>query len=66
MRDGRGRLVDPSAGEATLHLRASPATFLLVGAGRRPPVEAIEGGAIEVDGDPQLAAAVLTALNVVP
>jgi uncharacterized protein (TIGR03083 family) len=66
VRDGRGRLVDPKTGEATLHLRASPATFLRVGMGRRAPVEAITGGAIEVDGDPQLAAAVLTALNVVP
>jgi uncharacterized protein (TIGR03083 family) len=66
VRGGRGRLVDPEAGEAALHLRASPATFLRVGTGRRAPVEAIAGGAIEVDGDPELAAAVLTALNVIP
>jgi hypothetical protein len=38
----------------------------MVGAGRRTPVESIAGGAIEVDGDADLAAAVLTALNVVP
>ena len=66
MRDGRGRPADPAAGEATLHLRASPTAFLRVATGRRSPADAIAGGAIEVDGDTELAAAVLTAINVVP
>jgi len=66
LRDGRGRAADAATGEATLHLRASPAVFLRIGAGRREPGEAIAGGAIEVDGDPDLAAAVLAAINVVP
>jgi uncharacterized protein (TIGR03083 family) len=64
--NGRGRPLDLEAGEATLHLRASPAAFLRVGAGRRAPADAIAGRDIEVDGDPDLAVAVLTALNVVP
>ena len=66
LRDGRGQATDAAAEEATLHLRASPGVFLRVGAGRREPAEAIAGGAIEVDGDPDLAAAVLAAINVVP
>ncbi|HEY8755184.1 MAG TPA: maleylpyruvate isomerase family mycothiol-dependent enzyme [Candidatus Dormibacteraeota bacterium] len=66
VRDGRGRMPDTLAGEATLHLRASPAVFLRIGSGRREPGEAIAGGAVHVDGDTGLAAAVLAALNVVP
>jgi uncharacterized protein (TIGR03083 family) len=66
VRDGRGRSLDTIAGEATLHLRASPGVFLRVGSGRRQPAEAITCGAVHVDGDPGLAAAVLAALNVVP
>jgi putative sterol carrier protein len=58
--------LDAIAGEATLHLRASPGVFLRVGSGRRQPAEAIACGAVHVDGDPGLAAAVLAALNVVP
>ncbi len=64
---GRGAVVDrATAGEATLHLRASPATFLRVGAGRRLAADAIRAGDIGVDGDAELAARVLGALNVVP
>jgi uncharacterized protein (TIGR03083 family) len=63
---GRGSAVEPGAGEAALHLRASPAVFMRVGSGRRAAAEAIAGGAVEVDGDAELAAHVLAAFNVVP
>jgi uncharacterized protein (TIGR03083 family) len=66
VRQGRGQAVDAVAGKAALHLRASPAAFLRVGTGRRAPAEAIAAGAIQVDGDADAAAAVLTAINVVP
>ena len=65
-RGGRGQPVSVAAGEAALHLRASPTVFLRVGAGRRVPAEAINAGAIEVEGDREIAASLLTALNVVP
>lgn len=64
---GRGASVDPSAaGEAALHLRASPAAFLRVCTGRRAGGDAIDAGEIEVGGDSELAARVLARLNVVP
>jgi uncharacterized protein (TIGR03083 family) len=64
---GRGTALDPpAAGEATLHLRASPAAFLLVVTGRHQSSAAIADGAIEVIGDTQLAERVLAHLNVVP
>ncbi len=66
VREGRGHVVDAAVGEAALHLRASPTAFLRVGSGRRPPAEAIAAGVIEVDGDAAAAAALLTAINVVP
>jgi uncharacterized protein (TIGR03083 family) len=63
---GRGLSADPAAGEATLHLRASPATFLMVGSGRRMAEVAIAAGDIEVMGDRRVAARLLSAINVVP
>jgi uncharacterized protein (TIGR03083 family) len=67
MQSGRAAATDPAtAGEATLHLRASPAVFLRVGAGRRDPAQAIAAGDVEADGDRVLAAGILAALNVVP
>jgi uncharacterized protein (TIGR03083 family) len=64
---GRGAVADPpAAGEATLHLRASPAAFMLVTTGRRRPDDAIAGGEIDVAGDVQLAQSLLARLNVVP
>jgi uncharacterized protein (TIGR03083 family) len=63
---GRGVRVESIEGEATLHLRASPTAFLRVGAGRRAPADAIALGAVEVVGDADLAARILTAVNVVP
>jgi uncharacterized protein (TIGR03083 family) len=63
---GRGVAVDAAAGEATLHLRASPAAFVRVAAGRRPAADAIAAGEVEVGGDDELAEHVLAAINVVP
>lgn len=64
---GKGNTIEPTtAGEVTLHLRASPAAFLSVGAGRRDPTQAVTAGEIEVAGDPELAGAILTRVNVVP
>jgi uncharacterized protein (TIGR03083 family) len=63
---GRGVAADPAAGEATLHLRASPATFLRVGSGRRDAAATIASGDIGVDGDVELAARVVAAINVIP
>ena len=62
---GRGHLAGP-AEEATLHLRASPAVFLRVGSGRRDPAGAVAAGDVHVQGDAALAAAILSAVNVVP
>ena len=66
VKSGRGVPVDPAAGEAALHLRASSAVFLRVATGRRDPAEAIADGDIVVDGDAELAARILTAINVIP
>ena len=63
---GRGVVESKPAEEATLHLRASPATFLRVGSGRWDPAESISRGDVTVDGDAELAARVLAAINVVP
>jgi uncharacterized protein (TIGR03083 family) len=63
---GRGVPMDPAAGEASLHLRASPAAFLMVGSGRQSADDAIASGAVEVTGDAELAARTLTLINVVP
>lgn len=64
---GRGSAIDPAAaGEAALHLRASPAAFLLTATGRRAPEEAIEAGDVNVAGDGELARHVLARLNVLP
>ncbi len=63
---GRGVPTDRAAGEAALHLRASPAVFLRVGTGRRDAAAAIAIGDVQVEGDAELAARVLTALNVIP
>jgi uncharacterized protein (TIGR03083 family) len=63
----RAVATDPAvAGEATLHLRASPTAFLRVAAGRQHPEEAIDHGDVVVDGDRELAEGVLAALNVMP
>jgi uncharacterized protein (TIGR03083 family) len=64
--NGRGVSADPAAGEATLHLRASPAAFLRVASGRRRPAEAIASRDVDVSGDRGLAEGILTAINVVP
>ena len=67
MEGGRAAGIAPeTAGEAALHLRASPAVFLRVGAGRRQAAAAIAAGDVVVDGDGELAARVLDAVNVVP
>lgn len=64
---GRAVPTEPrAAGEATLHLRASPAAFALVATGRRSAEDAISRGDIIVSGDAGLAARVLDKLNVVP
>ncbi len=63
---GRGVPADPAAGEATLHLRASPAVFLRVASGRRDGATAIACCEVVVDGDAELAARILTAMNVIP
>ena len=63
---GRGVSADPGAGEAALHLRASPAVFLRVATGRRDAAAAIAKGDVGVDGDTELAARILTAINVIP
>ncbi len=63
---GRGVPADPEAGEAALHLRASPATFMRVGTGRRDAAAAITSGEVGVDGDVDLAARILSAVNVIP
>jgi uncharacterized protein (TIGR03083 family) len=63
---GRGVPADPDTGEATLHLRASPAVFMRIGTGRADAAAAIAGGAVRVDGDTELGARVLTAINVIP
>jgi uncharacterized protein (TIGR03083 family) len=63
---GRGVAADPAAGEATLHLRASPTAFLRVATGRRPAAQAIGAGDVDVIGDSDLAARILSAVNVVP
>ena len=64
---GRGELASVPAGEATLHLRASPASLLRSTTGRRDPHDAIASGDIVVvAGDPGHAAAVLAQFNVVP
>lgn len=65
VQDGRGVTAD-GTGEATLHLRASPAVFLRVGSGRRDAAQAISQGEVGATGDPDLAIRVLTAINVVP
>jgi uncharacterized protein (TIGR03083 family) len=63
---GRGVVTDPTAGEAALHLRASPAVFMRVATGRRDAVAAIADGDVDVDGDEDLAARILAAMNVIP
>ena len=64
---GRGVPVDPSAaGEAALHLRASPAAFLRVAGGRRDAAGAVAARELSVVGDTRTASTVLAALNVVP
>ncbi|MDQ6857264.1 MAG: maleylpyruvate isomerase family mycothiol-dependent enzyme [Candidatus Dormibacteraeota bacterium] len=63
---GRGVSADPGVGEATLHLRASPAVFMRVATGRRDPAAAVANGDVAVDGDQELAVAILTAINVIP
>jgi uncharacterized protein (TIGR03083 family) len=64
--DGRGVPAAPGAEEASLHLRASPATFIRVCSGRRDAAEAVSSGVLEVDGDAELAGRVLAAINVIP
>jgi uncharacterized protein (TIGR03083 family) len=63
---GRGVPAEIQAGEATLHLRASPAVFMRVATGRRDATAAIASGDVAVEGDAGLAAAILTAINVIP
>jgi putative sterol carrier protein len=64
--DGRGVATDPDAEEASLHLRASPATFIRLCSGRRDAAEAISSGDLRVEGDAGLAGRVLAAMNVIP
>ena len=63
---GRGVPADLAAGEAALHLRASPAVFMRVASGRRDGARAIGCGDVVVEGDADLAARILTAINVIP
>ncbi|MDQ6847062.1 MAG: maleylpyruvate isomerase family mycothiol-dependent enzyme [Candidatus Dormibacteraeota bacterium] len=66
MQAGRGVPADHVAGEAALHLRASPAVFLRVTSGRRDAAAAIAAGEVMVEGDTELATRILTAMNVIP
>ena len=66
MEGDRGVPTAAAAGEATLHLRASPAAFVMVAAGRRSPDSAGTADDLAVEGDLALARRILGRLNVMP